>query len=144
MSIERACDLDTKKAYYRVLKRDRNNAYAWTNLGNLLQAENKYNFAIYAYKRAMRIDAHVIEATYNLGYVYMQWLSRYEDAIPLFERALLANPDFLDARYNLAFALRMVGRTAESRKHFGAYLRADSTSHWAEQARAYIGLRRVV
>jgi hypothetical protein len=53
--------------------------------------------------------------------------------------ALLLAPGVADVHYNLADVLEELGRSAEARPHWQAYLQRDSRSQWAAHARQRLG-----
>ncbi len=58
------------------------------------------------------------------------------EAIEMAERALELNPDNVSARFNLALGLDRLGLDGQARAAWESYLQVDSTSGWADEARA--------
>jgi tetratricopeptide (TPR) repeat protein len=74
---------------------DGGQATYYSNLGNVLRAEGKYDAAVERYRRAVELKPDFVEAHYNLGLVY-QLQGRGEAAIVQFERVLALRPDFTE------------------------------------------------
>jgi len=97
-------------------------------LGDLSGARERYYMAI-------ELDEDYVEARANLGCVLAE-VGQTELAAAALEGALAFHPDYADAHYHLARTLDRLGRPAEARRHWKAFLDLASQSPWAEEARA--------
>jgi tetratricopeptide (TPR) repeat protein len=99
----------------------------------------RYAEAREAYQAALRADAALAEAAYNLGSLDED-CGAVEDAIAHYRRAIALQPTYADAHFNLAAALARGGRNDEAIRHWQRYLELDSGSPWARIARAHLEL----
>ncbi len=138
---ERGCWLEAEErfeeaaeAFRGVAAREPGRADAWFNLGNALRAQGRLDGAEEIYRVTTAIEpAHAL-AWYNLGDV-LEEQGALRSAADALGRALAADPSFADAHFNLASCLVRLGRDADARAHWQAYLRLDPGSAWAAQAR---------
>ena len=72
----------------------------------------RYQGAVLACRRAIKIDKKNTMAFFNLGNTY-QDLKKYDDAISNFEEVLKLDSDHMDATFNLAVAFQ--DRASESK-----------------------------
>jgi tetratricopeptide (TPR) repeat protein len=75
------------------------------------------------------------EARYALAAAYFH-AGDYGSALPGLERAIELDPELLRARWTHALCLQRMGRGDEAIAAWRTYLELDSTSAWADQARA--------
>lgn len=104
------------------------------NLGNVLYELDRKHAAARRYLQAVALDAEYVESLNNLGNALAEsgWLN---EAVRAYRRALLLEPAYADAHSNLAEALVYLGRYAEARFHWIAYLAIDPRSSWANAIR---------
>jgi tetratricopeptide (TPR) repeat protein len=62
----------------------------------------------------------------------------YDDAIARLDALLAREPAREDALFNRALALQRARRDDDARRAWRRYLEVDSTSKWADEARAYL------
>lgn len=124
-------------AYRLVLRREPDRAEAWYNLGNVLRDAGHAGPAEIAFRRAVRCDPAFAQAWFNLAHL-LDMGGAPAAAIPCLEQALQAAPTYADAHFNLASCAERVGRWAQAKRHWLAYLRLDRASPWAEVARAHL------
>src|SRR5437016_870861 len=93
-----------EKEWRQTLAVDPNDGKAWTNLGVVLNKQNKTEEAIRAWKRATEVDSSLAGAYFNLGLVFVRSQSYREAIVPL-QRALILEPQNDGARRALALAL---------------------------------------
>jgi tetratricopeptide (TPR) repeat protein len=98
------------------------------------QQAGRLREAIAAYEEAVRLDASLFEAHYNLG-VAAQEAGEFPRALSAYEHALSINPTALNARHNFALALRQAGYPRDAAEELEKLL----TSH-PEETRAHFTL----
>ena len=100
------------------------------NLGNVLYELDRKRAAARRYLQAVALDAEYVESLNNLGNALAEsgWLN---EAVRAYRRALQLEPAYADAHGNLAETLVYLGRYAEARLHWTAYLAFDPHSSWA-------------
>lgn len=76
----------------------------YSNLGNALQACNRFAEAIAALKQALGLDPDHLEALNNLGNLLLKQGS-HSEAVACFKRCIQLQPDFAEAYNNLGNAL---------------------------------------
>jgi tetratricopeptide (TPR) repeat protein len=77
------------------------------------------------------------DAQYALGAAYYHRGDFQAAELPL-RAAIDLDPGFLRARFTWAMCLEQVGRLAEAREAWQEYLRRDSSSAWAREARSHL------
>ncbi|NIQ01428.1 MAG: tetratricopeptide repeat protein [Nitrospinaceae bacterium] len=75
-------------------------AEGWFIEGNRLSAQGRFEDAVEAYQRSIRLNPRSPAAYYNLGIAYKN-LEAYEQAVQAFENTLELEPFNLDARVSL-------------------------------------------
>ncbi|MFG0283354.1 MAG: tetratricopeptide repeat protein [Phycisphaerales bacterium JB039] len=140
-AFDRACWLEAEErfeeaadAYRSVAARQPQRADAWYNLGNVLRAQGRREAAEEIYQIATSVDPRHALAWYNLADV-LEEQGALHSATEALAKALTADPQFADAHFNRASCLMRLGRSADARAHWQAYLKLDSSSEWARQAR---------
>jgi tetratricopeptide (TPR) repeat protein len=121
-------------AYRRAMALDPAEPTFHFNLGNVLYRLQRPGAAAECFRRAAGIDPCYVKALNNLGSVLLE-MGRPEESIAEFQRVLRLAPTYADAYFNLAEALAHLGRHEAARRNWEAYLRFDSSSPWAEEAR---------
>ena len=84
-------------------KNEPNNAIAWTSLGVSYSQLKRYDDAIEAHRKALRINPEDTGALYGLGNTYGN-LNRHNDAIEAYRQAPHINPKYAPAWHNLGTA----------------------------------------
>jgi tetratricopeptide (TPR) repeat protein len=92
----------------------------WFHKGRELMSSEKYNEAIKAYDKAIKINPHDSSSWYNKGNSLFN-LNKYDDAIEAYNKAIEINPQNLYAWENKGFALSYLNKPYEARE---AYNRA--------------------
>jgi tetratricopeptide (TPR) repeat protein len=77
------------------------------------------------------------DARYALASAWFH-LGDYPRSVPELEAALALRPELLRPRYTLALALERMGESQRARRAWEEYLRRDSTSAWAQEARSHL------
>ena len=88
-------------------------AFVQNILGNANTGLCRWDAAIEAYARALRLRPDIAETHVNLGKVLSQ-MGRQEQAIPCFRNAVRIKPGYADAHYSLGVALQMLERDEEA------------------------------
>jgi tetratricopeptide (TPR) repeat protein len=125
------------KTYTEALKRSPNRDDIYISLGNLHFSEERYEKAIDAYQKAVRIwpsaDNH-----YALGHAYMN-AGRYSDADQEFNTVLRIDPNKPNGNYGLGLNFSRQGRYEDAIVQFKEAVRLDEDFYdgYAELGYAY-------
>jgi Flp pilus assembly protein TadD len=82
---------------------------AWSNLGNEFRNDFKFEEAIDAYRRALRLKPDFADAQLNLGATLQETEPALQPAIDAYRKAIALQPDLATAHWNLGFALLLSG-----------------------------------
>lgn len=93
-----------EQTWRAVLKVSNNDARAWTNLGVVLNRQDKTDEALEAWKQAIALDPKLAGAHFNIGLTLVR-KGEYGDAITPLRQALTLEPNNEGARRALAIAL---------------------------------------
>ena len=93
------------------------NAFYRNNLGNILQAMQRYEAAEACFEQAIFLRPEVADFHYNLGNVRYK-RKETEAASESFRKALTLKPDHVQALLNLGHCLRSMGQGEESAQQF--------------------------
>ena len=113
--LKRAIALETTKDWQGLLewcrkwtKSEPRNTDATTNHADLYGDLERYNDAIEAYRKAIKINPENMAAVAwnELGVVYGH-LDRYNDAIEAYRKAIKINPEYTEAWFNLGIVYRL-------------------------------------
>ena len=104
----------------QAIRRNGQNPFYFSNLGNALQAQGKLDEAVAAYRRAIGIKPDYAEAHSNLGNALTNQ-GKLDEAIAAYRRAIGIKPDYAEAHSNLGNALTNQGKLDEA---IAAYRRA--------------------
>ncbi len=85
----------------------------WTDAGNDLLREGKYNEAMMAYDQAIKINPQNPIVWYNKGFLLSN-LGKYEEAIKAYDKAIEIDPNFSMALNNKGLDLTILGKYNES------------------------------
>ena len=108
---------DATTAYFEALFHDRQNKFAYFNLGQIAQTQKKPQVAEGYYRSALDIDKVFGPALFNLAIIRNDAGAKTE-AIDLYRRDIAADPNNAAAYYNLALILRDTGSGAEANQMF--------------------------
>lgn len=103
------CHEAAELIYLKLIKKDPNNAAAWTNLGNLQCKLRQFEKAEQAHRKALALNPDDILCWYNAGNVPFH-SNRPEAALYYFNEVLARNPRHQGARWNRALALLQLER----------------------------------
>ena len=130
-------------AYRKAIELNPNAAGALVNLGTIAFRARRHREAAAYYERAIEADPRYPLAHFNLGNVFDE-MGQLEPAREQYELALQLNPAYADAHFNLALVAERKGDHLRAVKHWKEYLKLDSSSSWAGQARKQLDhLRRL-
>lgn len=122
------------------------------NLGRVYLAEKQFDEAIARLSKAQSLDPQNAEISSDLGTALFEKsriLSSTPDgksfdlagqAMEQFEKALGKNPDLPEAKFNKAVCLQSRQMWREAREAWLGYLKLDSTSKWADEAKKNLEL----
>jgi tetratricopeptide (TPR) repeat protein len=113
-------------------------AVAYTNLGTVLEGQQRLPEAIHHYTEALRHRPAYTQAHYNLGRVLMHQ-GNIQQAMYHYTEALRLQPAYAEAHNNLGMALANQGRTTEAISHYTEALRLQP-----ENAEAHSNLGNVL
>jgi tetratricopeptide (TPR) repeat protein len=116
---------DAAKAYFDVLAKDPANKFAYFNLGEIAQRQNRTVAAESYYRLALEQDPKMTSALFNLAIVRTA-VGDTKEAVDLYRRAVAADPSFAAAHFNLGLLLRQLGQTAEAQTELAAAQRLDA------------------
>jgi tetratricopeptide (TPR) repeat protein len=86
---------------------------ALNNLGNLWQAQGKYEQAIAAYQQVTRIAPDFAKGFYNLG-IALKSSGQLQSATLAYQQAIAIDPEYADAHQNLGVVLFKLGQIQEA------------------------------
>ena len=102
-----------------------NSAYSYNFLGHALNNSSRYNKAISAFEKAIRLDPIPPYATLNGLALSLIMVGRYEEAVTIFKKLLQKLPDNLLGQLGLTATYSMMGRDADARAQAKEVLRID-------------------
>lgn len=120
-----------ERIYRQKLAQSPNDAPTITNLGAILQKQNKFDEALQYYTQASQIDGSNVTTRLNLGTLYQQRKS-YDAAIAAYDSILLLYPDNVDATLYKAQCLAALGQKDEAKAAFKRVLGLDPTNKIAK------------
>ena len=132
-----------EEAWRDVLKLAQNDARAWTNLGVVLNRQEKTNEALEAWKQAITIDPKLPGAYFNIGLTLVR-KGEYAGAIAPLRQTLTLEPDNDGARRALAIALAGQEKYQEASREIAQLLfRAPEDAALLElAAKSFLAQRR--
>lgn len=116
-----------ERIYRQKLEQAPNDAPTLTNLGAVLQKQNKFDEALKYYTQASQIDPESVTTRLNVGTLYQQKKS-YDSAIAAYDSILTLYPDNKDALLYKAQCLSATGQNAEALEIFRKLLSMDPTN----------------
>ena len=106
-------------AYYQTLEKDPKNKFAFYNLGQIAQSQNRLVAAESFYRLALEQDPKMESALFNLAIVRTN-LGQTADAIALYRQVIAVDPKYAAAHFNLGLLLRQLGQTADAQTELAA------------------------
>ena len=108
--IDSLCDLYVKGRFYTVIQTAKKlllrykDSVALLNILGMSNAKiNKYEDAIFNYKKAIELSPDNATTFFHLGILYHD-LNKYSEAIKSYKKAISINPNYIDAIFNIAYA----------------------------------------
>jgi len=130
----RAQGNDIKPFFQKALEIRKNNSEVLSYAGNFYLVLGNFKKAKDLFERARALQSDNTIASNGLGIIYYA-KNDIDKAIEFFLLAKQSNPKFLEARYNLALVYQKMRKYQEARKEWHSYLKMDSVSDWANNAR---------
>jgi eukaryotic-like serine/threonine-protein kinase len=119
---------------------DPNYALAYSNLGNALYDQQKWNEAVAEYPKAIKLDPMNATTHYNFAEV-LAAKQQWDEAIAEYRKAIALRPDYPEAYCNMGGMLKRQGRFAEA---LTAYRRGDELgrqhSDWRKPSAEWVRL----
>jgi tetratricopeptide (TPR) repeat protein len=116
---------DAVAAYFTTLSKDPKNQYAYYNLGEIAQRQNRLVTADGFYRLALDLDPKMESALFNLAIVRTN-LGITGDAVSLYKQVIAVNANNAAAHFNLGLLYRQLGQTAEAQTEFAAAQKLDA------------------
>lgn len=113
-----------ERNYRQKLNQSPNDANTLTNLGAILQKENKYDEALQYYTQASQLEPQNVTTRLNIGTLYQQKGS-YDAAISAYESILFLYPDNIQANLYKAQCLASMGQNDKALDGFNRVLSLD-------------------
>lgn len=113
-----------ERIYRQKLAQSPNDAATITNLGAILQKENKYDEALQYYTQASQLDPTNITTRLNVGTLYQQKKS-YDSAIAAYDSILFLYPNHLEANLYKSQCLAAMGQNDKALEGFNKVLSID-------------------
>lgn len=111
-------------AYFTTLTKDPKNQFAFYNLGEIAQRQNRLVAAEAYYRLALEQDPKMESALFNLAIVRTN-VGATADAVALYRLVIVVNPNNAAAHFNLGLLLRQLGQTAEAQTELATAQRLD-------------------
>lgn len=111
-------------AYFATLAKDSKNQFAYYNLGEIAQRQNRLAAAESYYRLALELDPKMESALFNLAIVRTN-LGANGDAVALYKQVIGVNPNSAAAHFNLGLLYRQLGQTADAQSELATAQRLD-------------------
>jgi tetratricopeptide (TPR) repeat protein len=112
-------------AYFETLVKDPKNKFAFYNLGEIAQRQNRPAAAESYYRLALEQDAKMTSALFNLAILRTN-AGANQEAADLYRRVIAVEPNNAPAHFNLGLVLRLLGQTAEAQTELATAQRLDA------------------
>lgn len=87
----------------------------------------RYNEALDLYDSILEIDSNNASASFNRGFVYLEYLQNYEAAIKEFTKAVESYPSYAQAYYNRGLCYESLENKEEALKNYNTALTIEPT-----------------
>jgi tetratricopeptide (TPR) repeat protein len=111
-------------AYFTTLSKDPKNQFAYYNLGEIAQRQNRLVAAEAYYRLALEQDPKMESALFNLAIVRTN-VGVAADAVVLYKQVIAVNANNAAAHFNLGLLYRQLGQTAEAQTELATAQRLD-------------------
>ncbi len=111
-------------AYFETLAKDPKNKFAFYNLGEIAQRQNRPVAAEAYYRLAIEQDAKMTSALFNLA-ILRSNAGANQEAADLYRRVIAVEPNNAAAHFNLGLVLRLLGQNAEAQQELATAQRLD-------------------
>jgi len=111
-----------EQLYRQILQNDPRNTEAWSYLGALLLAQDRFAEAVTSFQQVLRHRPDFAEIHNDLGVAFAQQ-GKVHEAVASFRRAVQLRPSYPEAHNNLGILLGQRGEVAEAIRHFQRALR---------------------
>jgi len=101
--------------------RSRSVAGDYYNIGNAYADLGQYDKAASAFENALRLDASLVKADFNLALAYVK-MKRYDDAAVILKRLLLSDPQNTLLLSTLAWNYHLAGKDGNALEQYDAVL----------------------
>ena len=128
-----------ESVYREVLVHEPQSAPAYIGLGTSRFQQKDLEGAQKHYRRALELDPNSSAAALGLGSVAYQQ-RQYAQAVKYYRKALATNTADADAHWGLGLAYDALGKTAEARSHYNAFLRLAPDAGQATVARTRLNV----
>lgn len=120
-----------ERIYRQKLAQSPKDAPTITNLGAILQKENKYDEALQYYTQAGQLDPTNVTTRLNIGTLYQQ-KGTYDAAIAAYDSIIFLYPNHVQANLYKAQCLAAIGQKDKAIASFKIVLNADPTNKEAK------------
>lgn len=120
-----------ERIYKKKLEASPSDSDLTSNLGAILQKQNKLDEALAYYKKAEQLDPSNINTRINVGTLYQQ-KEDYKTAIVAYDSVLILYPDNLNANIYKAQCLAALGNVKEAQAAYKKVLALDPTNTEAQ------------
>uniref|UniRef100_A0A7S0EAH3 protein O-GlcNAc transferase n=1 Tax=Hanusia phi TaxID=3032 RepID=A0A7S0EAH3_9CRYP len=110
--------------YEAAIRRKKDFATAYFNLGTVFSAKGEDQKAIDAFRKVIHIQPKYATAHYNIGNIFYK-LNMVDEAISSFKEAISVDPTYVHAHANVATLLHLKGDLQGAKKHHQASIRSD-------------------
>lgn len=119
-----------ERIYRQKLEQAPNDAPTITNLGAILQKQNKFDEALTYYSQASKLDPTNVTTRLNVGTLYQQKKS-YDSAIAAYDSILFLYPDNIQANLFKAQCLAAMGQNEKAMDGFNRVISLDPNNQEA-------------
>jgi len=134
---QRKEDLRRAQLHLEEAKREKPTPEAHHALGKVYLAQGKYDEAIGEFEQALNGRRSQVQIYNDLGAAWLQ-KGDFNRSLDSFNKALHLDGNSLEALFNRALCYQKQSRLEEAKTAWNEYLKRDSTSAWADEARRYL------
>jgi tetratricopeptide (TPR) repeat protein len=112
-------------AYFETLAKDPKSKFAFYNLGEIAQRQNRPTAAESYYRLALDQDPRMTSALFNLAILRTN-AAAHQEAADLYRKVIAVEPNNAPAHFNLGLVLRLLGQNAEAEQELTTAQRLDA------------------